>query len=197
MNAATEYLVPPERYETPELVLRSYLPGDGAHLAEALNGSYEHLKRFLLWPKPHVSVEEAERRCREYRGRWLLASDFLLGIWAPDGSRLLGASGYHLRDGALATGNAEIGMWLRADATGRGLATAALSAMLTWGFSGWPWQRLSWRCSSANVASQRVAEKAGMACEGVLRYHERDGEGVRRDTLCFAALRGEWRPPER
>jgi RimJ/RimL family protein N-acetyltransferase len=52
--------------------------------------------------------------------------------------------------------------------------------------------RLSWRCSSANLASQRTAEKAGLQREGVLRAHAIDPGGQRRDTFCYAVLRDEW-----
>jgi RimJ/RimL family protein N-acetyltransferase len=128
----------------------------------------------------------------EFRGRWLLATDFALGIWQLDESRLLGGCGYHLREGPLHLGNAEIGMWIRAEAAGRGLGTAALRALLRWGFSEWPWVRLSWRCSAANEASQRVATKAGLQREGVLRSHAVDPDGSRRDTVCYVALRAEW-----
>ena len=41
----------------------------------------------------------------------------------------------------------------------------------------------------------RVAEKAGMHNEGVLRRSVLDREGHRHDTHCYAALRGEWERP--
>jgi RimJ/RimL family protein N-acetyltransferase len=62
-----------------------------------------------------------------------LATDFALGIWQLDESRLLGGCGYHLREGPLHLGNAEIGMWIRAEAAGRGLGTAALRSALALG----------------------------------------------------------------
>lgn len=190
---AEPYIVAPERHVAKGFVLRSYQLGDGPRLFEAVNSSVVHLKEFMPWAAPQQTVERSEQLCREFRGRWLLASDFVIGIWAPDESRLLGGCGYHLREGTLDVGNAEIGMWIRADAAGRGLGTAALNAMLHWGFEEWPWVRLSWRCSSANVASQRVAEKAGLQREGVLRSHAFDPDGSRRDTVCYAMLREEWR----
>jgi RimJ/RimL family protein N-acetyltransferase len=187
-----QYIVAPERHIEQDFVLRSYQPGDGRSLSEAANASYEHLKRFLPWAVPHQADDRSEQLCREFRGRWLLATDFVIGVWAPDESRLLGGCGYHLREGALELGNAEIGMWIRADAAGRGLGTAVLRALLSWGFEEWPWVRLSWRCSSSNVASQRVAEKAGLQREGVLRSHALDADRSRRDTVCYALLRDAW-----
>jgi RimJ/RimL family protein N-acetyltransferase len=186
------YIAPPDRHEQERFLLRSYQPGDGARLTEAVDASYEHLATFMPWATPHQSVESSEQLRREFRGSWLLAADFVLGIWEPDGSRLLGGCGYHLREGALALRNAEVGLWIRADAAHRGLGTAVTRALLGWGFTEWPWLRLSWRCSSANLASQRVAEKAGLRREGVLRSHAVDPDGQRRDTVCYAMLREDW-----
>jgi RimJ/RimL family protein N-acetyltransferase len=187
------YIVPPDRHEAADVILRSFQPGDGERMAEAVNASYDHLKTFMIWAVPHQPVARAEQKCREFRGQWLLGKDFPIGIWAPDESRLLGGSGYHLREGALELGNAEIGMWIRADAAGRGLGTKVLATLLRGGFTEWPWQRLSWRCSSANLVSQRVAEKAGLQREGTLRSHGVQPDGQRRDTVCYALLRSDRR----
>ena len=188
-------LIAPERITGGGFVLRSYEPGDGPKLSEAVNASYEHLKTFMPWARPNQSIEESEQLCREFRGKYLQAVDFVLGIWTPDNSRLIGGCGYHLREGPLELKNAEIGMWIRADAAHQGVGTSVLKQLLRWGFSEWPWLRLSWRCSGANKASQRVSEKAGMLKEGVLRSHDVDPDGTRRDTVCYAALKGEWKDP--
>jgi len=190
--SSAAYLIAPERFAQPHFVLRSRRPGDGAQVAEAINASYEHLKVFMAWAKPDQSVEHTEKLSREFYAKWLQATDFPIAIWDRAEARILGGCGYHLREGPLELGNAEIGMWIRADAAGRGLGTAVLGALLHWGFTDWPWLRLSWRCSSANAASQRVAEKAGLRLEGVLRSHAIDPNGVRRDTLCYAILRDDW-----
>jgi RimJ/RimL family protein N-acetyltransferase len=192
MASPAPYLIPPERCREPGFLLRSYQPGDGAQVYEAVTSSQEHLKTFMAWASDEHSIERSEQRCREFRAKWLAAQDFLIGIWEPDESRLLGGCGYHLREGGLELCNAEIGMWIRAGAAGRGLGTAVLRALLRWGFTEWPWLRISWRCSSANLASQRTAEKAGLQREGVLRSHALDPDGQRRDTCCYAMLRDEW-----
>jgi GNAT superfamily N-acetyltransferase len=129
---AVPYIVAPDRHVAQGFVLRSYQLGDGPSLSEAVNSSYDHLKRFMPWAVPQQAIERSEQLCREFRGRWLLASDFVIGIWAPDESRLLGGCGYHLREGTVDVGNAEIGIWIRADAAGRGLGTSVLHAMLRW-----------------------------------------------------------------
>jgi RimJ/RimL family protein N-acetyltransferase len=185
-------MIAPERHATQGFVLRSYDLGQGPLLSAAVNESYEHLRPWLPWAKPHQSVEESERLVRQFRGRYLLAQDFVLGIFSSDEKRLLGGTGFHLREGPLSSGCAEIGMFIRQSEAGRGLGTHVLTRLLQWGFTEWPWLRLSWRCDQRNVASIRVAEKAGLRHEGVLRgqpAHVGDG---RRDTACYASTRPEW-----
>lgn len=197
MAEADGWFAAPERRAAAGFLLRCYRPGDGPALAEGVNSSYDHLKTFMPWAKPRQEVGESERLCREFAGQYLAATNFVIGIWSPDEKRLLGGCGFHLREGSLEVRNAECGMWIRSDAAGKGLGSSVLVELLRWGFSDWPWLRISWRCSGANVASQRVAEKAGMLREGVLRSHAIDPGNVRRDTVCYAALRGEWKEPGR
>jgi RimJ/RimL family protein N-acetyltransferase len=183
----------PEQYRTDRFLLRSYEVGDGPRLAEATNHSYEHLRPFMPWAVPYQSDEDGEYLARRFRARYLTSEDFTLGIFSLDGSQLLGGTGYHLREGAgLKNESAEIGMWIRASAAGQGLGTAALRALLRWGFTEWPWARLSWRCVGRNGASQRTAQKAGMVQEGILRAYERQPDGSRDDMIYFAMLREEW-----
>ena len=111
-------------------MLRSYDVGDGRLLSEAVSESYEHLRPWMPWAKPHQTIEESEKRARQFRGRYLLAEDFVLGIFAPDERRLLGGTGFHLREGPLSTRCAEIGMFIRQSEAGRGLGTRALAALL-------------------------------------------------------------------
>ena len=184
-----DYFAPPEGTATERFVIRTYRPGDGEAISAAVNVSYDHLKTFMPWAKPVQTVEQSERYARECYGRWLLAQDFALGIWSPDERTLLGGSGFHLRGGGLQLGNAEIGMWIRADRAHRGLGTAALRELVRWGFTEWPWQRLSWHCSTRNTASARVAEKAGFQLDGTLRQNGVDADGVRRDTMIWSRLR--------
>jgi RimJ/RimL family protein N-acetyltransferase len=187
-----DYLLAPERYETPEFVLRSYDVSDGPMLREMNLESYEHLRPFMAWATPNQTLEEAERLVRQFRGRYLLAEDFIVGVFSPEEKRLLGGTGFHLREGPLSTGSAEIGMFIRKAESYRGLGTRVLLAMLEWGFTAWPWLRLSWRCDDRNKPSVRVAEKAGLRLEGVLRgQHAHAGPG-RRDTVCYGLTRADW-----
>lgn len=183
----------PERFETSDFTLRSYFPGDGIKMSEAVNSSYEHLNVFMAWAKEHQPVEESEALVRKFRASYLTNEDFVIGIFSPDDSHLLGGCGYHLREGPLDSGNAEIGMWIRAGEAGKGLGTAVLKALIQWGFTEWHWNRLAWKCDVENVASQRTAEKAGLTLEGTLRkYLPNHHGGAKRNALYYAILKEEW-----
>ena len=194
-SANDDFFIPPERCETEHFVIRSYLPGDALLCSEALNSSYDHIVKFLYWAKPHTSVNDAEKIARRFRARYLLNQDYVLAVLNTDETLWLGSSGFHLREGGLVNRSAEIGMWIRKDAAGQGLGTHLLCDLLTWGFTKWPWERLSWRCNERNTASRRTAEKAGMVFEGRMRGKSRQPDGSRDDILYYSALRSEWQDP--
>jgi RimJ/RimL family protein N-acetyltransferase len=185
----TYFFAPMER-RAGELTIRSYRPGDGAALQRAVVASYAHLRPWMPWAKAEQSVEESEMICRRFAARYLLNEEFTLGIWR--GEELVGGTGYMLRWGPLDYGVAEIGMWIAAAHAGRGLGSQTLAALIEWGFSEWPWQRLVWQCDVHNTASARVAEKGGLTREAVFRSDALAVEGGRRDTYLYAILRDEW-----
>lgn len=188
---SSEPFLAPLDYTAGDLTLRAYRPGDGAALQRAAVSSYEHLRPWMPWARPDQSVEESEAIIRRMAGAYLTNENFTLGMWIGD--ELVGGSGFHLRWGDLASGNAEVGMWVSAARAGGGLGTRALGALLDWGFSAWPWQRLVWQCDTRNSASARVAEKNGLRREATFRSDAFGVDGERRDTYLYAILRDEWR----
>ena len=107
----------------------------------------------MPWARPQQPIEDSEKLVRQFRARYLLAEDFVIGVFSLDERRLLGGAGFHLREGSLSTACAEIGMFIRQSEAGRGLGTRVLGALLDWGFTEWPWLRLAWHC---DLAQRRV-----------------------------------------
>jgi len=188
----SDYFFAPEEYLTERLLLRPYQPGDGAELSAAVLESYEHLKPWMPWATESQSEEESEQLVRTFRAGFLLAQNFVFAIRTTDDRRLLGGAGFHLREGPLSSGNAEIGMWIRSSEANKGIGSEALRALIEWGFTEWPWNRLSWRCDLENKVSIQLAQKAGMQREGILRQHMRNPAGEVRNTACHAILKEEW-----
>jgi RimJ/RimL family protein N-acetyltransferase len=187
---SSEPFLAPLEHAAGDLLFRAYRPGDGPALRRTVTSSYEHLRRWMPWPKAEQSEEEAEANCRRLAGNYLLGENYTLGIWRGD--ELVGGSGYMLRWGGMASGTAETGLWIGAAHAGQGLGTRALTAILVWGFTAWPWRRIVWQCDARNHASARVAEKNGLRLEGSFRSDSLDMDGRRRDTLLYAILREEW-----
>jgi RimJ/RimL family protein N-acetyltransferase len=106
-------------------------------------------------------------------------------------AELLGSVSLHSIDRT--QGNAEIGYWTVPAARGRGVAGRAVDAVCSWAFPALQLDRIELFHAVENVASGRVAEKAGFTCEGRLRRSHRYGDGVRHDELLWSRLAGD--PP--
>jgi RimJ/RimL family protein N-acetyltransferase len=85
---------------------------------------------------------------------------------------------------------AAVGYWLAPHARGRGIATRAVRLLARWALDDLGLARLQITCGPDNLASQRVAERAGFTREGVLRSHY-PFKGSRRDTVVFSLLPGD------
>jgi RimJ/RimL family protein N-acetyltransferase len=89
---------------------------------------------------------------------------------------------------------ASVGYMVAPRARGRGVATRALVLAAGWAISERGVERLELTTHVDNVASQRVAEKAGFVREGMLRaYLKSRRDGRRRDSVMFSLLPGELR----
>lgn len=84
---------------------------------------------------------------------------------------------------------AELGYLTATAARGRGVATAALRALTDWAFEERRLERVTLLIDNDNKGSERVAQKAGYAREGLLRgiYLK---PGRRGDMLLYAKLSG-------
>jgi RimJ/RimL family protein N-acetyltransferase len=90
-------------------------------------------------------------------------------------------------------GAAEIGYWTGPSARQRGVALQAARAICGWGFTTLGLEIIEWHAEVGNLASRRVAEKAGFLVEATLRQrHVRRGHRV--DIWAGSLLRSECRP---
>ncbi len=114
---------------------------------------------------------------------------YQLALVLPAEDRLIGNCGLRLeRQGAI---EAELGYELDPAYWGRGYATEAARAMVSFGFKELSLHRLWAACLAENVGSVRVLEKLGMRPEGHLRQNRRF-KGRWWDTLLYGLLVDEW-----
>jgi RimJ/RimL family protein N-acetyltransferase len=99
--------------------------------------------------------------------------------------RLLGSIGLVQIDWEDRLGS--IGYWIAADARRRGVATRAVKVLAVWALEELRLGRVEIRARPENVASRRVAERAGFTREGLLRSHTVI-KGQRTSIVMFSLL---------
>jgi len=114
-----------------------------------------------------------------------------LAIEADDGAAYLGEIALFLRaPEAAEAGIGEIAYVVAPVARGRGIATSAVRLLSEWAFAELGLERLQLSIHPQNVASRRVAEKAGYQHEGTLRA-TKVIRGRRVDSMMFSLLPGD------
>ena len=105
-----------------------------------------------------------------------------------ESGRIAGSIGlFHADWGVRST---EIGYGVRADERGKGYATEALAALARWALTEGGIQRAWLTANTDNLASVRVAEKAGFHREGTLRRAGLEDDGLH-DLALFSLLDSE------
>ncbi|MEV6601914.1 GNAT family N-acetyltransferase [Actinoplanes sp. NPDC051346] len=108
-----------------------------------------------------------------------------LAIVEQASGEIVGSIG--LRDVDWEAGRSEVGYGVRADRRGRGYATEAAGAVGRWALTSGGMRRVQLRARVDNVASLRVAEKAGFQREGTLRMADWD-DGEAHDLAVFSMI---------
>jgi [ribosomal protein S5]-alanine N-acetyltransferase len=162
------------RLEDEAIVLRLLEDDDAPSLAAAI-GDDPDLDRWTRIPFPYT-----EDDAREFIAS---TEESAFVILDRSSGELLGGIGARTFDMAIV----DIGYWVKADARGRGVATRALVLVARFAFDELGAGRVQLTTEPDNLASQRVAEKAGFSREGVLRSYL-DFKGRRRDAVMFSLL---------
>ena len=156
-------LTPPPRLDLPGFTLRAWSASDAPALAVALAASDAHLRAWTPWVVdgrvPGLSLED---RLARHAADFAAGTEWVYGLFGPDGT-VLGGCGIYPRVGP---GALELGYWLAAGQTGRGLATRATAALTRVAFLDPMVERVEIRCERGNAASVRVAERLGYSLAG-------------------------------
>jgi RimJ/RimL family protein N-acetyltransferase len=175
---------PDPQLVTPEFVLRPWNPSDADAVFEACSDPVT--QRFItVMPRPYTRQHAAtflERSAANLdEGRIGLA------IADSDDDNAIGSITLH----ALQPVHWYVGYWMIPRSRNTGVTTSAVSALSRWAFADFPALfRLSLHAMPANIASQRVAEKAGFTREGVLRAWDY-ASGAPEGVVMFSLLRSD------
>lgn len=161
--------------------IRDWKRGDEWDLVQSANNP--NVSRYLTdrFPTPYtlqdayawIDLNQAKRN----------NTDFAIEV----GGGVAGGIGYELGSYEMRL-TASMGYWLAEPFWGRGIATAALSALTEYAFQTHALRRISSVVMAPNAASARVLEKAGYVREGIMRNGAvKNGELL--DLLLYAIVR--------
>ena len=150
-------------------VLRPWVPGDVPALVSAY--ADPDIQR---WNLHSYDEAEAARLVARFAESWRRETAAHWAIARVDDDLAVGRVGLRTLD--LAGGEGEVSYWVTPPARGRGVATRAVAAAAHWLLEDLGLHRLTVGHSTRNVASCRVATKAGFELEGTmwsaLRHHD-------------------------
>lgn len=149
--------------------------------AEALYAAHSDEETHHYWSSPaHKSVEQT----RAYIAETLAVPGAHVWAITESGGEALGRIGLFIeREGV-----GEIGIIMRPEATGRGLASRALDLVLQHGFGPLGLHRIAADIDPDNTSSISLFLRAGFQREGVLRGNWKTHLGIR-DSVIMAKLR--------
>jgi len=128
--------------------------------------SRNELGPWLPWCHPAYSEEDSRSWVETQVSAFRCGIEYAFVI-CGEGGRFLGGCGLNHLDRA--NRRANLGYWVRTSTQRHGVATRATKLLADWAFDQTDFNRLEVVCSVRNLASQRVAERAGARKEGVLR----------------------------
>ena len=176
---------PPPVIRTERLLLRRWEPEDAALLDDAVSTSLDHLRAWMPWAHAEpLSLAERVGLLRRFRESFAQGVDFVYGVFAPDGARVLGGTGLHPRG---EPGTLEVGYWIRADSLRRGLATETTAALSLVALRLCGAARVEVLVDPSNAASLGVPRGLGFAEVGLRPGRlEPLADGVPRDAAVFS-----------
>ena len=163
------------------IALRPFLAGDAAAITEMCQDP--EIPRWI----PMIPIPYTEDHARAFilmtlQG-WHDGTGCEFAIVDAASDRLMGSIGLHLGQ---VSGRLAVGYWVAAPDRGRGIAVRAVGLACRWGFERFAAERISLWTLPGNIASQRVAEKAGFRFEGVLRNWDAGRDGRPADCVMFS-----------
>ena len=168
------------------IMIRTYRDSDAALLYEAVRESIPEVSKWLPWCHDNYSIEES----REFVSGRELGSQgdewYSFAVFDTAGAKFLGGVGINFINRVHQMAN--LGYWVRTSGSGRGVATAATRLAARFGFEQLGLHRIEIVAAVENLASQRVAEKAGAKREGILRKRLLIN-GTPHDAVLFSLVR--------
>lgn len=166
------------------VALRPFVATDVEALVEAARESTRENYPWLSWCHPNYGESDA-RNWVEHAATVWETGERNFAITDSVSVRLLGGCDLTRFDPDLRWAN--LGYWVRSSSTRRGVATSAVRLMARHVFGEREFNRIEIIMSVKNIASRKVAEKAGAKLEGILR-NRLNLHGEAHDACMFSLI---------
>lgn len=147
------------------------------------------IRHWMLWEGPAPDDAEARANIEREAEAWREGTWAVFRIVELPRDEVVGGASLRLGE----HGIGEASYFLSARARGRGLATRAVRLLARWAFDELDLARVELRVHPDNLASQKVAERAGCLREGIERASRAWPDGTRFDSVLYSLLPGEHR----
>ncbi len=132
------------------------------------------IPRFIPFVPLPYSEQDGRSFLADVERQWEGSDERTFAIVEHQTDRFLGVVAIPLREGG------SLGFWLSREARGRGVMTEAVKAAVDWARGEHGIERLYITAHPDNVASQRVAQKAGFVRVGITQHEPPFRDGTRR-----------------
>lgn len=136
-------------------------------MLEAVRESVKTLCATMTWCKPDYDITHARNFISQSITDWSAGKEYSFAILDSENQSFLGSVGFTQINRIHNFAN--IGYWIRNGRTRNGIGSAAVHLAAVYGFEKLNFNRLELIISMENLASRRVAEKAGAHFVGVLQ----------------------------
>jgi RimJ/RimL family protein N-acetyltransferase len=168
-----------------DILVRPLRLDDAEALFAAVRESIPEVSPWLPWCHENYAIEETREFLRSRVHPEQSEETYSFGIFDQPSERFLGGVGLNFINRVHQIAN--LGYWVRTSASGKGVASKATRLVARFGFAELGLQRIEIIASVSNIASQRVAEKAGAVRECVARERLLI-RGARHDAVVFSLL---------
>jgi ribosomal-protein-serine acetyltransferase len=178
----------PSELRSPRLSLQMPQTGRGGLIAQAINASLPELQAYMSFAQKPTTPEECELELRRDLAAFILRERLMFQIFTLEQGLFVGEIGFRRLNWQ--TPKFEVSYWADSRQAGQGYMTEAVQTLTQFAFEHFSARRVELHCDVRNLASRRVAEKAGFVLEGILKNDMTRDDGSSADGCVFARVSG-------
>lgn len=171
-----------------ETFLREVQTTDALDIFQAIDSGRDHLGPWLPFVALTLSESDSEEFVRSVTNAPESSKEYVFIINSR--GHFSGLIGFKQTDRT--NRKTEIGYWLAQSATGRGIATESVRALLRFAFDSLGMNRVQIKCATGNEKSKNIPKRLGFVFEGIERDGELLSDGKFTDIEVYSMMKREF-----